>query len=97
MQPSRRSRVVCDVSACTRADLELVESLARLALTARRARRPMRVRHASEELRRLLAFLGLAGCIPCDEDRSVEPRRQSEEREVGLGVEEEGDAGDPSP
>ena len=46
-----------------RPDLSTVESLARLQLAARRVGLTVHVRHASEELCRLLDFSGLAGLL----------------------------------
>jgi ABC-type transporter Mla MlaB component len=73
--------VVCDVESYPAADLRLVEALARLALTAKRLGRRIRVRHASPEVRSFLAFAGLAEVLPCEDGRrgprarSVEVRR----------------------
>jgi hypothetical protein len=67
-----------------RPDLASVNALARL-----RARfRCVRFRGASRELHDLIAFCGLEAAL------GVEPRRQSEEREERLGVEEEGELRD---
>ena len=68
--------------------LATIEALARLRLAARRAGIDLRVRGASAELRELAAFLGL------EEALGLEPRRQPEEREERVGVEEEGELGD---
>jgi hypothetical protein len=70
------------------ADLATIDALARLQLAARRAGIDLRV-HLSSELRELLVFVGL------DDVLRVEPRRQPEEREQRLGVEEERQLGDP--
>jgi ABC-type transporter Mla MlaB component len=58
--------VVCDVERHPAADLRVVETLARLALTAKRLGRRIRVRHASPEVRSFLAFAGLAEVLPCE-------------------------------
>ena len=71
------------------ADLGTVESLARLRLAARRSGVELRLRHVPSELRELITFVGLAEVL------GVEPRRQAEEREQRLGVEEERELGDP--
>lgn len=81
--------VICDVGALRRADLAAVEALARLQLTARRGGRRLWLRRASPELRALLALTGLAEVLP------LEPGRETEQREQPIGIEEEGDAGDP--
>jgi ABC-type transporter Mla MlaB component len=55
--------VVCDVRGLA-ADVAGVETLARLALTARRLGCSISLRDASDELVRLLAFCGLRGVLP---------------------------------
>jgi len=49
---------VCDVAGAA-VDAVTVDALARLALAARRRRCRIQLRHASEELRNLVAFMGL--------------------------------------
>jgi len=80
--------VVCDVGGLA-ADAEAVDVLARLQLAARRLGVEIRLRHASSELLELIAFAGLRDVL------RAEPGRQPEEREQRLGVEEEGQLGDP--
>ena len=80
--------VVCDVGGLA-PDLAAVDVLARLQLTARRLGVELCLRHASCELLELIAFAGLRDVL------RVEPGRQPEEREQRLGVEEEGELGDP--
>ena len=58
MTAPRPSTIVCDVGALV-PDVLTVDTLARLQLTARRAGHEIRLRHASGELRELLAFAGL--------------------------------------
>jgi len=53
-----RSEVVCDVGACV-PDLVAVDALAHVALVAKRLGCRVHVRGASDELCRLVAFLGL--------------------------------------
>ena len=53
--------ITCDVRAVVLPDAVIVDALARLALTARRAGCRLEVRGASPRLRDLLAFAGLAG------------------------------------
>lgn len=60
--------VICDVERHPAADLRVVETLCRLALTARRLGRRIRVRHASRHVRAFLAFAGLADVLPCEAD-----------------------------
>jgi ABC-type transporter Mla MlaB component len=81
--------LVCDVAALTHPDAGTVEALARLQLTARRLGRRVRLRDPPRELRELLDLFGL------DDVLRVEPRRQPEEREQPLGVEERVEMGDP--
>lgn len=86
------ARVDCDLAPLGRADLETVNALARLQLTARRGGSHISVRHAPEGLSDLLALLGLDSCVAI----RVETGGQSEEREEPRGVEEEGDLADPT-
>jgi ABC-type transporter Mla MlaB component len=81
--------LVCDVAALTHPDAGTIEALARLQLTARRLGRGVRLRDPSRELRELLDLFGLSGVL------SVEPRRQPEQREQPLGVEERVEGGNP--
>jgi anti-anti-sigma regulatory factor len=69
--------------------LAVVDVLARLQLAARRSGHELRVRDASPELLELIALAGLEDVL------GVEPRRQAEEREEPLGVEEERELPDP--
>jgi hypothetical protein len=69
--------------------LRTVDALARLKLAARRAGVELRLRHAPVELEELIALAGL------EEALGVEPRRQPEEREERVGVEEEAELDDP--
>jgi hypothetical protein len=81
-------RFSCDVRALP-ADAAAVDALARLQLAARRAGVELRLRHASAELRCLIAFTGLGEVL------RVEPEGQAEQREQGLCVEEERELGNP--
>jgi hypothetical protein len=80
---------VCDVGAIGRADLAIVEALARVRLTARRLGCTVQLRRASVDLVDLLALIGLRSELP------LEVEGQAKEREEAGGVEEEGDAGNP--
>ena len=71
-------------------DLVTIDVLARFRLAARRLDAEVELRHASDDLRRLLAFTGLTGVL------GVEPRGQAEEREQRRRVEEERELDDPS-
>ena len=61
--PARRSVVLCDVRGAE-PDAVTVDALARLQLVARRGGRELRLVHASAELLRLVAFMGLADVLP---------------------------------
>jgi STAS domain len=79
----------CDVAAVSEPDLDVVEAISRVELTARRMGTGICLRGASVELLELLAFCGLP-------IRAVlEAQGQAEEREEAGRVEEERDAGDP--
>jgi ABC-type transporter Mla MlaB component len=88
--------IVCDVSR-VKVDAAVVDALCRLQLTARRAGRRLHVRHASCELRILLAWTGLAEVLPGSGELRVQPGREAEYGEQARGVEKERDAGDPAP
>jgi anti-anti-sigma regulatory factor len=83
-------RVVCDVGALVRPDIATVDALACLQFAALRLGCRLRLRRASSELQELLGLMGLA------ETLGLEVGRQAEEREQRLGVEEEGELGDPA-
>jgi hypothetical protein len=71
------------------ADLVTLDVLARLQLAAKRCGGGLQVCAASDDLLDLIEFAGLGDVL------GVEPRRQPEEREQGLGVEKEGELPDP--
>jgi anti-anti-sigma regulatory factor len=81
--------IVCDVSALD-PDALTIDALARLQLSSRRVGLELRLRHASNELQELLAFVGL------DEVLRLEAGRQPEQREQRVGVEEERELDEPS-
>jgi ABC-type transporter Mla MlaB component len=85
-----RTAIACDVGLLTDADAVTIEALARLRLALHRRGLELRLRNASSELRELINFFGL------DEVLRVEPGRKPEEWEEPLGVEEEGELGDPA-
>jgi hypothetical protein len=73
--------VVCDVQALV-PDAAAVDGLARLRLVARRLGCDLRVRRASDELKDLLAFVGLADAVlGVDAGQGVELGREPEQRE----------------
>jgi class 3 adenylate cyclase len=69
-QPSAITVVFCDVQGFA-ADAVTVDALARLQLAARRHRCQVRLRGASNELRALVAFMGLGEVLPCCRDQSM--------------------------
>ena len=87
--------VICDVHALP-PNARALEALARLQLTARRARRRIRLQRAAPELLQLLEFAGLAEAIPYEPLAIGQRQRQAEQREDPLNVEEAVDRGDPS-
>jgi anti-anti-sigma regulatory factor len=90
MTAPRRSTIVCDLRGLAGVDADTIDAIARLQLAARRLGLELRLRHASGELRELLALAGLAEVL------GLEPGGQAEEREDGVGVEEEGELDDPA-
>lgn len=84
-------RIDCDMGWLPRADLAVVDLVARLLLAARRGDCQLRIVNAPDGLEELLALSGL--------DRlprlRVEVVRQAEQREEAPGVQEEGDPADP--
>lgn len=96
--------VVCDVGDVVEPDAVTVDALARLALTAQRLGRQLRLRDTCPDLRDLLALMGLVDAVGAgvgagggvDSD-GFEPRRQAEQREQALGVEERAEPADPPP
>ncbi|MFF4487070.1 STAS domain-containing protein [Streptomyces sp. NPDC001544] len=78
--------VVCDVAGLGPPGLGVVDLLARLALTARRAGGRIRLRDPTPALRALLDLVGLR----------FQVEGQVEEREPALGVEEAVEPGDPA-
>jgi anti-anti-sigma regulatory factor len=88
----RPDLVVCDLGSLTDADLATIDALARLQLTSQRLGSQMIVRNAPPQLRNLLVLVGLGQIVRL----SVELRRQAEEREEALRVQEEGDSADPT-
>jgi len=88
MAALRPNQLVCDVTALADPDVGTVADLARLHVAARRLGLDVVFRNTSDALAELIMFVGLAEVL------RVEPRRQTEQREERLGVEEEGELGD---
>ncbi|MFF7252557.1 STAS domain-containing protein [Streptomyces microflavus] len=72
--PDQGAPVECDVGAVERADLALVEAVARLALVARRAGRQLRLRRVGPELQGLLDLVGLADVVALEGPEGRVPR-----------------------
>jgi ABC-type transporter Mla MlaB component len=89
MRAHRCSTLVCDVHALA-PDASAIDALARLQLAARRVGLEVRLCHASKELCGLLELVGLSDVL------RVETGGQPEEREDGLGAEEERELDDTS-
>jgi anti-anti-sigma regulatory factor len=81
--------VICDVGGLLHPDAGAIDALARLVLSARRAGHELRLRDPSPALCELIDLCGLAAVL------RVEVRRQTEEREQPLRVEERVEMGDP--
>src|SRR5262245_1587758 len=92
--PEPNPPIGCDLRALDRADLGAIEALALLQLAARRRGLRVVLRGAGGDLRGLLALCGLDEALPCIEGSGREPRREPEQREQALGVQEEADPGD---
>ena len=86
---------LCDVDGCVDVDLVAIDVLARLQLGARRIGRGLLLNEAPAELHDLLAFVGLDRVV-AGPQLGVEPRRQPEQREELLRVEEERELDDPA-
>jgi ABC-type transporter Mla MlaB component len=67
--------VVCDAGGVIAADVGTVDALAHLALALRRLDCRLEIRHASPELRELLALAGLARVLPCADGSGPEMER----------------------
>jgi hypothetical protein len=94
-EPDGRPLLVCDLGGLGRVDLDAIDAVARLALAARRLGCGVRLENASPNLRDLIAFVGLAGVLPCSTASVIESGGQAEQREEPGRVEEEGNAADP--
>jgi ABC-type transporter Mla MlaB component len=64
--------IPCDVAWAARADVHVVDALARLQLAAKRRGCSLVLRNASRDLAELVGLMGLADVL------AVEPRRQAE-------------------
>ncbi|MEA2434145.1 MAG: hypothetical protein QOG54_1602 [Actinomycetota bacterium] len=80
-----------DLSALVHPDVGTVGSLARLYLMARRLGCEISFANAHEDLRQLVAWMGLSAALPFGPELPLVLERDPEEREEGFGVEEETD------
>jgi ABC-type transporter Mla MlaB component len=85
-----------EVGALVDPDVDTVAAMARLALTARRLGRQLRLRQASRHLQELLALTGLDDVIQCSAELRPGPRGQAEQREQARSVKEEVESDDPT-
>ncbi len=91
---ARTGTIVCDVGTVSHADAAIVEVLARLQLTARKAGCHLVLIRMSSELESLISLVGLVDVLPVISGSDLEAVGQPEEREQVRCVEEEGDPGD---
>jgi ABC-type transporter Mla MlaB component len=96
LEGSDAELVVCDVGALVDPDIGTVDALARLALTARRLGRRVRLRDPSARLQELVGLVGLCGAGRDDAALPLEPEGQPEQREQASGVEKRVEGGDPA-
>lgn len=92
--------VECDVGAAERADLALVEAVARLALVARRAGRQLRLRRVGPELQGLLDLVGLADVVALEgpvSPRESPPEAARADRTAGTSAPRPGSSASPRP
>ena len=89
LHATRAPALLCDCGAAA-ADAVTIDALARIRLAACRAGASLELRHASVELRGLLAFAGLAQAL------RLEPGGQPEKGEQPRGVEVERQLDDPA-
>ena len=94
MDRSGAGPIVCDVAAVTDPDACTVDALARMQLAAHALGGRIVLGAPGEDLCALLELAGLDRALPRAGGSGVETRRQPEQREQVLGVEEERDAGD---
>lgn len=92
LQDSNTNSIMCDVGALADPDAVAVDALARLQLTAKRCGGEVRLSGACQELRRLLALMGMQDVVQL----ALEPRWKAEHRKQRGAVEKECDPGDPT-
>jgi len=82
--------ITLDCASMQEPDAGTIDRIARFQVAVRRNGGDLRLENASRSLLELIDLCGLAGVL------RVEPGRQAEQRKQPRGVEEEGDAGDPT-
>lgn len=75
--------------------LVAIDALCRASLRARRRDTRLEIWDPSPELRELIELCGLTEVMPCREGSALEARREAEQREQPVRVEEERDPGEP--
>jgi hypothetical protein len=80
--------LILDVASLRTPDAGTIATLALLQLIAKRGGLELRLAQARPALRDLIELMGFADALP------LEPRRESEQGEQTLGVEEERELGD---
>jgi hypothetical protein len=96
IESRRPTTVVCDVGALTEPDLVTVDALARLQLTAVRLGSVLWLCHAGDELKALLALVGLSEVLPLRLESRLQVVGKPEQREEGRGVEKRVERGYPA-
>jgi hypothetical protein len=84
------AKINLDCGPLTAPTAATIDQIARLKVAARRQGCALELKNAAPCLLELIGFCGLGEAL------GVEPRRKAEKRKESLGVEEEGELGDPS-
>ena len=84
------AKIRLDCGPLTAPTAATIDQIARVKLAARRQGCALELKDANPCLLELIGFCGLGEVL------GVEPRRKAEKRKESLGVEEEGELGDPS-
>jgi len=84
------AKIRLDCGPLTAPTAATIDRIARVKLAARRQGCALELKNANPCLLELIGFCGLGEVL------GVEPRRKAEKRKESLGVEEEGELGDPS-
>jgi anti-anti-sigma regulatory factor len=95
LERSDAGPLICDLRAIAHPDARTVESLAGLRWEARRHGCAVYLRNANNEVRDLLALVGLAGLFPSIDALRLEALGEAEHGEQPCRIEEEADPRDP--